>query len=109
MPRTATRRRSDQQTAVQLLLAALATFTEDLTSMEARVAGIDSPIERLKAIHEAAATLGLARNAFADAKGLACLEANEAGLSYPQIASALSCSEPYVQQMVYRGRRVRTG
>lgn len=102
------RRHEEPTTALAVLLAAFGTFAEDLSEMQLRATSAETPLERLKAIHEGASTLGMARNAFADAKGLACLEANEAGLSYPTIAAALQCSEPYVQQMVYRGRKVRS-
>lgn len=86
-------------------LTELADTAAELADLR-RLLGSQDPLQRLQTIHEMAAVLAVLRGTFADLKGLAAVEANAAGSSYPKIAAALDCSEPYVQQMIYRGRKV---
>lgn len=67
----------------------------------------DDPLAGLLLLHDASGNMRSVRALFADLKGVAAAQANDAGASYPAIARRLSCSEPYVQQMVYRGRARR--
>jgi len=99
--------RRPTHTPIERELLTLEAIALELADLRFMVSNADSPLAVLKVVHDSAEMLAVTRTAFADLKGLACLEANEAGWSYPQIADALSCSEPYVQQMVYRGRKVR--
>lgn len=78
----------------------------DLHAVLTFVVEHDSPIERLTALHRASECIKRIRSTFSDAKGAAAYLAHGDGMTYPAIAQALECSEPYVQQMIYRGRRV---
>lgn len=88
-------------------LVVLEGIANELAELRLAVEQAVGPDERLRLVHEAAVVVSDLRAAFADLKGLAAVELNESGVSYPKIAAALGCSEPYVQQMIYRGRRVR--
>lgn len=93
-----------------VLLEALTDLYDAMADLLAAATAVvevqDDPLARLRALHEASTMIMRIRSAFSDAKGAAAVNVHEGGLSYPRIAEALGCSEPYVQQMVYRGRRV---
>ena len=92
-----------QPTRLETALAELQEIATSIAELRYSAAGL-SALDRLAVIHESAGILATLRTSFADLKGMACLEANNEGASYPVIAAALGCSEPYVQQMIYRGR-----
>lgn len=87
--------------------AALRNSIDALQSDVSAVLEAEDPLAAAVQVHDASDRINHIRTQFANMKGLAVLLANEDGNSYPRIAETLSCSEPYVQQMVYRGRRVR--
>ena len=91
--------------AIDAVLVELEDACRHLAELRAWLAGQD-PLVQLRRVHEASATVAIMRATFSDLKGLVAVEANNAGNSYPKIADALDCSEPYVQQMIYRGRKV---
>lgn len=99
-----------RHTAADPLTAAALRLLEASNRLHAVLVDMDAEttsLGKLRAIHRSADLVGEVRSAFADLKGLAAVRANQEGNSYPEIARALDCSEPYVQQMIYRGRKVR--
>lgn len=58
----------------------------------------------LAELHDMAAALHRIREGFADAKGVHAAAAKDT-LTHEQIGALLGVSKPYVQQMVYRGRK----
>ena len=67
----------------------------------------EAMLGRAKAINDLAPRVHDLRTFYADLKALAVADAASEGHSYQAIADALACSVPYVEQMVYRGRRIR--
>lgn len=66
--------------------------------------GVDH-LHHLAALNEMADDVEKAREAFADLKGVYATETKRTR-THGQIAELLSVSKPYVQQMVYRGRKL---
>jgi len=65
----------------------------------------DTPLAQLKSLHRLSGRVSKVRELFADTKGALASRAKD-DYTHEQIAEALNVSKPYVQQMVYRGRKV---